>query len=66
MIERLLSNLRDLGYLVAVHNEYVVDGVVHAFWLFTNTGTGRFVKGEGITNGLAITEALATARRVDA
>ena len=43
---RHLKMLRDLGYIVAVHNDYRQDGAFRTFWLFTHPD-GHWVKGEG-------------------
>lgn len=43
--ETLLDKIRDLGWDVAVHNDYRLGGVRHTFWLFTRDGLS--VKGEG-------------------
>lgn len=59
--DRLLASsaddLRALGWSVAVHNDYRLNGEPHTFWLFTK-GT-RCLKGEGRTDA----EALAQVRR---
>lgn len=53
-----LRNLRERGWAVAVHNDYVIGRGKTArkmtFWLFTNPTTGRFVKGEGGTDAEAL------------
>lgn len=43
----LLTTIRDLGWSVAVHNDYKLGDKQHTFWLFTN-GTGAYVKGEAM------------------
>ena len=45
-MESLLKELRRRGWMVAVHNDYMQNGVLHTFWLFTKGG--RCVKGEGL------------------
>lgn len=59
-VERLLrvdlsrpDDLRAAGWMVAVHNDYHLDGEFHTFWLFTKGG--RCVKGEGRTDLEALT-----------
>jgi hypothetical protein len=39
---------------VAVHNDYYVGGEQRTFWLFTNSETGQFVRGEANTDGEAL------------
>ena len=47
------SDLRALGWTVAVHNDYRHQGKPHTFWLLTHP-SGRWLKGEAPTD----TEAL--------
>jgi hypothetical protein len=44
-----LAELRAAGLMVAVHNDYRLNGELHTFWLFT-TPDGRALKGEGKTD----------------
>jgi len=46
------DDLRDLGWAVAVHNDYRLDGQNHTFWLMTRGG--QAVKGEGRTDSEAL------------
>lgn len=55
--DALLAGLRELGWAVAVHNDYRVDGEPHTFWLFTKDG--RAIKGEGRTDVIALREVVA-------
>ncbi len=55
-----LTQLRAAGWMVAVHNDYRLDGKSMTFWLLTHTD-GRYVKGEGETDGQALRLALAEA-----
>lgn len=48
------DDIRALGWAVAVHNDYRLDGVRHTFWLFTKGD--KCVKGEGHTDGEALNE----------
>ena len=48
------DDLRALGWTVAVHNDYRLDGVAHTFWLFTKGG--QAVKGEGRTDAEALNQ----------
>lgn len=48
-----LRTLRKDGWTVAVHNDYRLDGHTHTFWLFTHP-SGRWLKGEGKTDGIAL------------
>lgn len=49
----LLKELREAGWMVAVHNDYRQDGAFMTFWLFTHP-QGFFVKGEGADDMLAL------------
>lgn len=51
-----LRRLRNMGWRVAVHNDYNQGGEFHTFWLFTHT-SGRFVKGEGKSDHEAVSRA---------
>jgi len=44
------DDLREKGWLVAVHNDYVQNDIRMTFWLLTHSPTGRFVRGEGCTD----------------
>jgi hypothetical protein len=46
------DDLRELGWVVAVHNDYRLDSEAHTFWLFTKNG--RCIKGEGKTDAIAL------------
>ncbi len=48
-----LSDIREAGWSVAVHNDYRQGGEMHTFWLFTHP-CGRWVKGEGRTDAEAL------------
>jgi hypothetical protein len=48
-----LRALRSDGWIVAVHNDYRLNGEAHTFWLFTHP-SGRWLKGEGRTDGIAL------------
>lgn len=53
-LEQMLAWLRQNGWMVAVHNDYRQNGVLSTFWLFTHQESGRFVKGEGLTDDEAV------------
>lgn len=53
LVRRDPSDIRAKGWMVAVHNDYYLSGVLHTFWLFTNR-EGRYVKGEGISDEVAL------------
>ena len=53
-----LSDLREAGWRVAVHNDYRLHGKDCTFWLFTHPD-GRWVKGEGATDWQALRAARA-------
>lgn len=59
-----LNWLRSRGWMVAVHNDYRQDGRDHTFWLFTHP-SGRWVKGEGDTDELALAQCRGAADAVD-
>lgn len=48
-----LKELRALGWMVAVHNDYRLNGEFHTFWLMTHAD-GRYIKGEGLSDVEAI------------
>ena len=48
------DDIRAQGWVVAVHNDYRLDGVPHTFWLFTRGD--KCVKGEGKCDGDALDE----------
>jgi hypothetical protein len=50
-----LALLRGSGWMVAVHNDYRLNGVNHTFWLLTKGN--RFIKGEGLTDEEALDSA---------
>ncbi len=50
-----VDDLRMGGWSVAVHNDYYKEGVRYTFWLLTRGD--RFVKGEGLTDTLALDQA---------
>lgn len=51
-----LTQLRDAGWMVAVHNDYRLNGETMTFWLLTHPD-GRWIKGEGPTDLAALTDA---------
>lgn len=48
------DDLRALGWMVAVHNDYTLDGHKCTFWLLTNGD--RCIRGEGLTDAVALDE----------
>ena len=58
--QRIVDDLRADGWMVAVHNDYRLNGKYHTFWLFTHPN-GRWIKGEGETDAQAIAEAASQA-----
>jgi hypothetical protein len=52
------DDLRNIGWAVAVHNDYQLNGQSYTFWLFTKRFRldycTRAVKGEGRTDGDAL------------
>jgi hypothetical protein len=59
---QMLARLRSEGWRVAVHNDYRQHGQDCTFWLLTHP-TGRWVKGEGVSDGLALDQAMNEAHR---
>lgn len=57
---RALRRLRDAGWSVAIHNDYMLDGIKMTFWLFTHP-SGVWVKGEGARDIFALMHAEAEA-----
>jgi hypothetical protein len=46
------DDIRAMGWTVASHNDYRLNGEAHTFWLFTKDG--RAIKGEGRTDAVAL------------
>jgi hypothetical protein len=62
--DSMLASLRDKGWVVAVHNDYKLGGVLHTFYLFTK---GAFAaKGEGKTDIEALERVLEATEQIDA
>lgn len=59
-LEELLDKIRDKGHMVACHNDYVKDGELWTFWLFTKPhpehDIGFSVKGEARTDVEALNQ----------
>lgn len=49
----LLGNLRRVGWRVAIHNDYRMNGNDMTFWLFVHPN-GAYVKGEAMTDVVAL------------
>lgn len=62
-METILARMKELGWLLAIHNDYVQGGKVCAFWLFTRHD-GRFVKGEGPGDIMGLEFCLRSAERI--
>lgn len=54
MNESVPDDIRAAGWMVAVHNDYRLEGELYTFWLFTKGE--RAVKGEGKTDAEALNE----------
>lgn len=52
VVEPVADDLRALGWTVAVHNDYRLNGEPHTFWLFTKGD--RAIKGEGRSDAEAL------------
>ena len=48
------DDIRAAGWMVAVHNDYRLNGKLYTFWLFTKDD--RAVKGEGKSDADALNE----------
>lgn len=48
------DDLRAKGWMVAVHNDYRLRGDFRTFWLMTHNDSGRFLRGEGSTDAIAL------------
>jgi hypothetical protein len=48
-----LDSIRKKGWVVAIHNDYKVNGMPYTFWLFTKD-PNLAVKGEGINDNVAL------------
>jgi hypothetical protein len=48
------GDIRSHGWMVAVHNDYRLHGVLHTFWLFTKCS--HAVKGEGKSDRIALNQ----------
>lgn len=56
----MLDWFRRNGWMVAVHNDYRQHGRLNTFWLLTRSD-GRWVKGEGVSDALALQSAMESA-----
>lgn len=45
-LSSMLRRLREVGWMVAVHNDYRQNGSLMTFWLFTHPN-GTYLKAEG-------------------
>lgn len=52
--ESSADDIREEGWVVAIHNDYRLKGIAHTFWLFTKGD--RNLKGEGLTDAAALTQ----------
>lgn len=57
----MIAWFRANGWMVAVHNDYRQHGRFNTFWLLTHPN-GRWVKGEGASDALALYSAMGAAR----
>ncbi len=60
-----LRQLRERGWMVAVHNDYMLDGTLHTFWLFTSTKGPYFAKGESTEDVYALNQVLNEVDRIE-
>lgn len=59
-MDKIIEAMRRDGWMIAVHNDYRLNGVPHTFYLFTHP-CGVWAKGEGTSDVEAICEASAQA-----
>lgn len=64
-LDRALREIRDLGWMVAVHNDYFQNGHGMTFWLFTHRN-GKWIRGEAETDVEALNNVLARLRGEEA
>ena len=57
-----LSRFRHNGWTIAVHNDYKLEGTDYTFYLLTHP-SGVWAKGEGTTDGAALTAAAEDTKR---
>jgi len=50
----ILHHLRQVGWMVAIHNDYIFQGKRHTFWLLTLSSHSLFVRGEGESDYVAL------------
>ena len=50
----ILHHLREVGWMVAVHNDYIFQGKRYTFWLLTLPSHSLFVRGEGESDYTAL------------
>ena len=50
----LPDDIRELGWAIAIHNDYRILQQPHTFWLFTKNGYA--IKGEGSTDAIALNQ----------
>lgn len=60
----LVGILRGWGWTVAVHNDYALKDQPMTFWLFTHQKKGRYVKGEGASDLIALRECYRAADQI--
>jgi len=61
-LEVLLDEMRAYGWMVAVHNDYRLNGRPMTFWLFTHPERGIYLKAEGESDLKALYD-IVSARR---
>lgn len=61
VIPSVPDDIREAGWMVAVHNDYRLNGKFYTFWLFTSTAitddlTKASVQGEGQSDAIALNQ----------
>jgi hypothetical protein len=60
---RILEELRESGWRVAIHNDYRIGLAESTFWLLTHP-SGIYVKGEGRSDLAALTQCAEAASKI--
>lgn len=59
-----LGRLRSCGWMVGIHNDYRKGKKLFTFWLMTRAD-GRFLKGEGETDAIALDQIVTQLRALN-
>jgi len=53
-LSEMLKEVRDRGWMVGCHNDYMLNGKQFTYWMFTHAASGKYVHGEGETDERAV------------